>query len=143
MRVPFAWLKDRVAAEDSPQIKFHCAPLGRGGPCVSAHRFALDGGCKGKSVRRCKNQAAVLFPAPLGRELGTVESAVSLLPIHNGPPALQIIVTPVFVLEVVGMLPDVVDQNGEVLLHQRIVVTGGGVNLELAPVLHADDGQVP
>lgn len=61
------------------------------------------------SFRSLEEMPAVGLPALLAGMIGTLIAARGLLPIHHRPPALQIIGTPVFMFQVVGMLPDIVE----------------------------------
>jgi hypothetical protein len=75
------------------------------------------------SRRHRSKRSAHALPVLLGGMIGMLKPAGSLCPIHHWPPPLQIIATSVFMFQVVGMFPNVVDQNGKVPLHQGIVVT--------------------
>src|SRR6185503_1138867 len=88
-----------------------------------------------RSHRRYGNHSALVLPLLLCGFVGASEPPRRLFPVRNRPPGLQVIGAPVFMFEVIGMLPDVVDQDGEVPLHQGIVVTGGRVDLEPASIL--------
>ena len=67
-------------------------------------------------------------------QAGIFKAADNFLPIHDRPPCMQVIGAPVFILQVVGMLPDIVDQQWEVAFHHGMVVPGGGHNLQLATI---------
>src|SRR4029079_7927170 len=86
------------------------------------------------SRRHRQQRPAFGFPVALDGMIGTLEPAGSFFPIHNLPPARQIFATPVFMLQIVGVFPDIIQQQREMVLHQRIVVAGGGTDLESAAV---------
>ena len=57
---------------------------------------------------------------------------VDFFPVHHIPPGLQILGTAVVVLEIVGVLPDVVAENGMESLRYRAVLVRRGENLHFA-----------
>src|SRR5918993_5772257 len=76
----------------------------------------------------------------------TVVALIDLVPVDGVPPGLEILGTAVLVLEVVGVLPDVVAKYREARGlddpgHQRVVLVRGGDNGELA--VRADDHPGP
>ena len=64
--------------------------------------------------------------------LGGFEALVDLVPVDDVPPGGEVVGTLVLVLQVVGVLPDVVAEDGVEALAQRRVLVGGGDDLELA-----------
>ena len=72
-----------------------------------------------------------------GRSALGGEAAVDLVPIHQGPPGLDVVRPAVLILEVVGVLPDVEAQQRRSPLdagqiHQGVVLVGGAGDGELA-----------
>src|SRR5438874_10296449 len=57
------------------------------------------------------------------------------IPVDNVPPGRKVIWTAVLVLEVVGMLPDIVAHDRVVSIHERAVLIGAGDNLEFATLI--------
>src|SRR5579864_5070590 len=82
--------------------------------------------CRGN--RRIGTNAAELP----GSALGGREAAVDFIPVHDIPPCGQILRTAVLVLQIIGMLPDVVAEDGEQALREGRILVGGGDDLELA-----------
>src|ERR1017187_9184303 len=60
------------------------------------------------------------------------EAAVDLVPVDHVPPGGEIVGAAVLILEVVGMLPDIVAEDGIQSLSQRRFLVGGRKNLELS-----------
>jgi len=58
--------------------------------------------------------------------LCVLEALVDLGPVDGVPPGGEIFGAAVLVLEVVGVLPDVVAEDGVVALGERAVLVGGG-----------------
>src|SRR3954467_1285673 len=94
---------------------------------VPASRQSTTAGRREGSSCRAPGGAEVLGPAALAGACGMLEAARRLLPVHDRPPAGEVLVAPVLVLEVVGVLPDVTHQDGEAALHRRAVVLHGRV----------------
>src|SRR6516165_671181 len=69
-------------------------------------------------------------PVPL--LLCLVEALVDFGPVHYVPPGGEVVGALVLVLEVVGVLPDVVAEDGVKALAQRRVLIGSGDDFELA-----------
>src|SRR5476651_649541 len=88
-----------------------------------------------KLSRFFEHQAAFALPAAFGGKIGNLEAARRLLPVDHRPPAFQVFGAAVFMLQVVGMLPDVVHKHREVALGEGIFVAGSGEHLELAAIL--------
>jgi hypothetical protein len=63
---------------------------------------------------------------------GEGEAAVDFVPVDDVPPGGQIVGAAVLVLEIVGVLPDIVAEDGVEALGERRFLVGGGQNLELA-----------
>ena len=64
------------------------------------------------------------------------EALVDLVPVNRSPPGGEIVRPLVLVLEVVGMLPDVVGQDGVEALRQGRILVGSGDDFELAAGQH-------
>src|SRR5437667_220095 len=60
------------------------------------------------------------------------ETFLYFLPVHYIPPCFQIVGADIFVLQVVGMLPDIIAHDGIVALHQRIILIGGAGDFQLS-----------
>src|SRR2546423_7607052 len=60
-----------------------------------------------------------------------------MVPVHHRPPAREIVLAPVLVLQIIGVLPDVVDEDREVALQRRAFVLGGAVDTKRAVLLRA------
>src|ERR1035438_7753349 len=73
-----------------------------------------------------------LFPDPCSSAFGYGEAAVDFVPVDNVPPGGEIVGAAVLVLQIVGVLPDVVEQDGIVALGEGRVLVGRGDDLELA-----------
>src|SRR5690625_1835640 len=63
-----------------------------------------------------------------------------LAPVDDVPEGADILGTAVLVLQVVGVLPHVEAQHGLVAVHERAVLVGGAVHLELAVTLDDEPG---
>lgn len=65
--------------------------------------------------------------ADLGRFLGDrfLIPIVNSIPVHHIPPLCQIFGAAVLIGEVVGVLPEVVAEDGDAADHERIVLVGG------------------
>src|SRR3954468_20113387 len=65
---------------------------------------------------------------------GNIEALVDRFPVHYVPPRGQVIRTLVLVAQVVGVLPNIVAEDGKIAfaIHQRIVLIGGRADLEFA-----------
>src|ERR1700733_14596753 len=63
---------------------------------------------------------------------GGGEALVDLVPVDGVPPGGEVVGALVLVFEVVGVLPDVVAEDGVVTLRERVVLVGGGDDLQLA-----------
>ena len=61
-----------------------------------------------------------------------LEALVDLLPVDGVPPGGEVVRATVVVLEVVGVLPDVVAEDGVEALQMRVVLVGSGDDLQLA-----------
>src|SRR5262245_1388679 len=68
------------------------------------------------------------FPLFLGR----LEASVNLTPIHRVPPRIDVIGSPILILQVVGVLPDVEPHDRGQAFHDRVVLIGGGGDRQLA-----------
>src|SRR5580704_6753544 len=64
--------------------------------------------------------------------LGGGEALVDLIPVDGVPPGGEVVRSPVVVLEVVSVLPDVVAEDGVAALRDGVVLVGGGDDGELA-----------
>ncbi len=61
----------------------------------------------------------------------------NLIPVDHVPPGGEVVGAAILVLEIVGMLPDIVTHYREHTVHQRAVLVGCGDDLEFAtPVEH-------
>jgi len=60
------------------------------------------------------------------------EALVDLFPVDGVPPGSEVVGALVLVLEVVCVLPDVVAEDGVVALGERVVLVGGGGDLQFA-----------
>jgi len=63
---------------------------------------------------------------------GGGEALVDLVPVDGVPPGGEVVGAPVLVLEVVGVLPDVVAEDGVAALGDRVVLVGCGDDGEFA-----------
>ena len=63
---------------------------------------------------------------------GFCEALVDFGPVDDVPPGGEVVGAVVLVFEVVGVLPDVVAEDGVDALAERVVLVGGGDDLELA-----------
>src|SRR5260370_24003851 len=68
--------------------------------------------------------------------LSRSEPLVDLIPVNNVPPGRQIVRPSVLVLEVVGMLPDVIAQDRVQTLRERVVLVRCRDDLQLAAIEH-------
>src|ERR1039458_1640408 len=80
----------------------------------------------------CEVWAVVLIPDPCSSGFGGCEALVDFVPVDDAPPGGQIVGAAVLVFQVVGVLPDVVAEDGIQALGQRRFLVGGGDDLELA-----------
>src|SRR5258708_10050406 len=55
-----------------------------------------------------------------------------LAPVHGVPPRLEIIGAAVLVVEIIGVLPDIVSEQRALAVHDRTVLGRAGLDLELA-----------
>src|SRR5579885_3322733 len=69
-----------------------------------------------------------------------LEAFSNLVPVDNIPPCRQVLGATVLILEVVGMLPDVIAHDGILALHQRAILVSGGSHLELAVAAQHEPG---
>src|ERR1017187_5848224 len=63
---------------------------------------------------------------------GFGKAFVDLVPVDDVPPRGEVVGAAVVVLQVVGVLPDVVAEDGVEAAGERIVLVGGGDDLEFA-----------
>src|SRR5204862_3785127 len=68
----------------------------------------------------------------VGGMLGSLVAPRGLGPVHDRPPAGEILAAPVLVLQVVGVLPEIVDEQREAAMQLRMVMRRGGQHLEPA-----------
>src|SRR5258707_6316134 len=61
-----------------------------------------------------------------------LESLIDFVPIHNVPPSRQIIRTPVLIIQIVGVLPDIISHNGMMSIHDGIVLISGGSDFQFS-----------
>src|SRR5581483_1636227 len=73
-----------------------------------------------------------LFPRPCLLSLGDGEAAIDLFPVHDVPPCGKIVGALVLVLQVIGVLPHIVAENGEQPLRERRVLVRRSDHLQLA-----------
>src|ERR1035437_9216723 len=89
-----------------------------------------------RSQARCLGLPILLrkgdVPFSLTSAFGGGEALVDLVPVDDAPPCGEVVGAAVLVLEVVGVLPDVVEQDGIEALGKGRVLVGGGDYLELA-----------
>src|SRR5271170_5200025 len=71
-------------------------------------------------------------PVLWGLFAGGGEALVDLVPVDGVPPGGEVVGALVLVLEVVGVLPDVVAEDGVEALGEGVVLVGGGEDGELA-----------
>src|SRR5271170_2085672 len=64
--------------------------------------------------------------------LKRLEAVVDLVPVDYIPPGRQVFGATIVVLEIVGMFPDVVAEDGEQSLGDGVVLIGGAENLDFA-----------
>src|SRR5579883_115244 len=65
---------------------------------------------------------------------GLFEAFVDFVPVDDVPPCGEIFRTAVLVFQVIGVLPDIVAEDGVVSLRERGILVGGGDDLQLAAV---------
>ena len=82
-----------------------------------------------------QKELALGGPVSRHRVVGSLETPCDLVPVHDLPPFLQVLGAAVLVLQVIGMLPDVVHEEREMPLQQRIAVAGGGEHPQAPAVL--------
>src|SRR5581483_3560107 len=63
--------------------------------------------------------------------LQALQALIDLVPIHHIPPGLQVFRAAIVVLQVVGMLPDIITHDPEQTLRNGIVLIRGCRDLEL------------
>src|SRR5580698_846220 len=63
-----------------------------------------------------------------------VEALVDFLPVDGGPPGGEVVGTLVLILQIIGVLPNVVPEDGMVALREGRVLVGGGSDFEFAAV---------
>src|SRR5579875_81416 len=92
--------------------------------------------------RKRERQALPLCPLPGSLPgkivlvlLGLLETLVDLFPIHHVPPGRKVLGAAIVVLQVVGVLPYVVAQNGIEALHEGAVLIRRGDDLQLAAAI--------
>src|SRR5688572_11131791 len=61
-----------------------------------------------------------------------------LVPVHDVPPSRHVIRTPILILEVVGVLPDVDAQDRRLTLHERRVLIGSPEDGQLSARILAE-----
>src|SRR5882762_9774614 len=66
---------------------------------------------------------------PLERRLVAL---VDFFPVDHAPPSLQILGTAVVVFEIVGVLPDIVAEDGKEALRDGVVLVGSGDDFHFA-----------
>src|SRR3954469_1039775 len=71
------------------------------------------------------------------KAVGLAQALVDLIPVHHVPPGFQVVRTAVLVFQVIGVLPNVIAEDGKFAVRNRIVLVWSGGNLEL-PRLSAD-----
>jgi hypothetical protein len=79
-----------------------------------------------------RNSAALSSGGRLLVALGGGEALVDFVPVDGIPPGGEVVGAAVLVFEVVGVLPDVVAEDGVAALRDRVVLVGGGDDGELA-----------
>src|SRR3981189_2889742 len=62
-----------------------------------------------------------------------------LAPVHGIPPRLEVIRTAVLVVEIIGMLPDVIAEQCTLAVHDRLVLVGADLDRELAVLADGDE----
>src|ERR1039457_1615428 len=105
---------------------FQAHPLFEGG---SVRRGRLLAFCDGEALVRLSDTSRLLA-------FCDAEALVYLSPVDYVPPRGEVIGAAVLVLEVVGVLPNVVAEDGVETLAQRRVLIRGGDDLELAALAH-------
>ena len=60
------------------------------------------------------------------------KTSVDLVPVDDIPPGIEILGTAVLVLQIVGMLPHVVAENGKEAIGSGVILVGRGGDLEFA-----------
>lgn len=70
-----------------------------------------------------------------GGRVSRFEAARGFRPVDDPPPVFQIVAAAVFVFQVVSVFPEIVHQQRISALRQRIAVSGGRQNFELAAAL--------
>src|SRR5687767_14229707 len=68
------------------------------------------------------------------RLLPAAEPAVDFIPVYDIPPRGQVVGTPVLVLQIVGVLPNIVAQHMILPVRDRIVLVGCAGNFEFAVI---------
>src|SRR5208283_5368524 len=84
-------------------------------------KWEQKGGCEGVAPHTSLPLAFGLF-----------EAFVDFCPVDDVPPGGEVVGAAVVVLQVVGVLPDVVAEDGIEALRQRGILVGGGHDFELA-----------
>ena len=64
-----------------------------------------------------------------------VEPVLDLVPVHDVPPVANVFRPAILIPQVVGVLPEVEAHDGVFALHQRVVLIGGGIDLQLAGLI--------
>ena len=70
--------------------------------------------------------------------LECLQALIDFVPIDNIPPRRQIFGAAIVVFQVVGMLPDIVAENGEQTLGKRVVLIRGGDDLHFAALFSGE-----
>src|SRR3954452_9899342 len=62
-----------------------------------------------------------------------------LAPVHRVPPRLEIVRAAVLIVQIIGVLPDVVAHQGALAVHDRVVLVRAGLDRELAVLADGDE----
>jgi len=87
---------------------------------------------RGHEARDQRLVPSLWFLRPCFSAFGQVEAAIDFVPVDDVPPRGEVIGAAVLVLEVVGVLPNVVEQDGINALREGRILVGSADHLELA-----------
>src|SRR5689334_5847558 len=62
------------------------------------------------------------------------ESLVDLIPIYDVPPRRKVLGTPVLILQIVGMLPNIISHNGMMTIYDGVILVGGLYHFQLSRI---------
>ena len=129
-----AMTPERLAAMEAAAARDNVA-LDEAASPVAGRRFTRAPAPMRRDGRCCPSSGQYL-PQSLARSAGRAEQLGDLVPVDDVPERVDVVRTPVLVLEVVGVLPDVDAQQGGLAVRDRAVLVGGRDQGESGAVVH-------